>query len=70
MIDSYTYARLYNDSICATNPVECDFFKRLLNGKVTTFRLIGEFSYSLLPHLPDVFVSVVNPDEKLYERVK
>lgn len=70
VIDSYTYARLYNDSICATNIVECEFFRRLLDGKVTTYRLIGEFSYSLPSYLPKVFVSAVNPDVKVYERVK
>jgi hypothetical protein len=53
VIDSFTYDRLYNDAICATNPVECDFFKRLLTGEVTTFRLMKEFHYSLPPYLPD-----------------
>jgi 4-amino-4-deoxy-L-arabinose transferase-like glycosyltransferase len=70
VIDSFTYDRLYVDSICATNPVECDFFKRLLAGEVTTFRLMKEFHYSLPPYLPDVSVLTVNPDIKIYERVR
>ncbi len=70
VIDSFTYDRLYNDAICATNPVECDFFKRLLDGKVTTFRLMEEFHYSLPPYLPQVSVLTVNPDIKIYERVR
>jgi 4-amino-4-deoxy-L-arabinose transferase-like glycosyltransferase len=70
VIDSFTYDRLYNDAICATNPVECDFFKRLLNGEVTTFRLMKEFHYSLPPYLPPVSVLTVNPDIKIYERVR
>ena len=44
VIDTLTYSRLYTDSICETNPVECDFFKRLLAGDVTTFRLMKEFT--------------------------
>jgi hypothetical protein len=70
VIDSFTYDRLYNDAICETNPVECDFFKRLLDGKVTTFRLMKEFHYSLPSWLPPVSVLTVNPDIKIYERVR
>ncbi len=70
VIDSFTYDRLYNDAICATNPVECDFFKRLLDGEVTTFRLMKEFHYSLPSWLPQVSVLTVNPDIKIYERVR
>jgi hypothetical protein len=70
VIDSFTYDRLYNDAICATNPVECDFFKRLLAGEVTTFRLMKEFHYSLPSWLPQVSVLTVNPDIKIYERVR
>jgi len=71
VIDSFTYSRLLeNDGICQTNPVECDFFKRLLAGEVTTFRLIEEFTYSLPPYLPQVNVRVVNPEIQIYERVR
>lgn len=70
VIDSFTYDRLYNDAICDSNPVECDFFKRLLNGEVTTFRLMEEFHYSLPSWLPPVSVLTVNPDIKIYERVR
>jgi 4-amino-4-deoxy-L-arabinose transferase-like glycosyltransferase len=70
VIDSFTYDRLYNDAICATNPVECDFFKRLLAGKVTSFRLMKEFTYSLPPYLPAVSVLAVNPEIQIYERVR
>lgn len=70
VIDTYTYSRLYNDAICETNPVECDFFKRLLMGEVDTFRLIKEFTYSLPPYLPQVSISAVNPEIRIYERVR
>ena len=70
VIDSFTYGRLYNDAICQTNPVECDFFKRLLAGEVTTFRLVEEFIYTLPSWLPDVFISAVNPEIRIYQRVQ
>jgi 4-amino-4-deoxy-L-arabinose transferase-like glycosyltransferase len=70
VIDSFTYDRLYNDAICDSNPVECDFFKRLLAGEVTTFRLMEQFHYSLPSYLPSVSVLTVNPDIKIYERVR
>jgi hypothetical protein len=69
VIDSFTYSRLYTDSVCETNLVECHFFKRLLAGKVTTFRLIKEFTYSLPPWLPNISISAVNPEIRIYERV-
>jgi len=69
VIDTFTYDRFYSESVCATNPVECDFFKRLLAGKVNTFRLVKEFTYSLPPYLPQVTVLSVNPGIRIYERV-
>jgi hypothetical protein len=70
VIDTFTYSRLYTNSVCETNPVECEFFKRLLAGKVTTFRLIGEFTYRLPPYLPGVSLSAVNPEIRIYERIQ
>jgi hypothetical protein len=69
VIDTFTYSRLYTDSVCETNPVECEFFRRLLAGEVTTFRLIEEFTYALPPWLPKVSLSAVNPEIRVYERV-
>jgi hypothetical protein len=69
VIDTFTYSRFYNDAICKTNPVECDFFKRLLAGEATTFHLVKEFTYSLPPYLPRVSVLSVNPEIRIYERV-
>lgn len=70
VIDSLTYDRFYIDSICATTPVECDFFKRLVAGEVENFRLIQSFTYELPSFLPDVHVYSVNPDVFIYERVR
>lgn len=70
VIDSYTYQRFYVDSICETNPIECDFFKRLIAGEVESFRLIRKFEYNLPSYLPRVTVSAVNPDVLIFERVR
>ncbi|MBL8050640.1 MAG: phospholipid carrier-dependent glycosyltransferase [Anaerolineales bacterium] len=70
VIDSYTYQRFYVDSICETNPIECDFFKRLIAGEVESFRLIQKFEYNLPSYLPRVTVSAVNPDILIFERVR
>ena len=69
VIDSYTYDRFYVESICETNPVECDFFKRLLADEAVSYRLIADFRYRLPTFLPQVSVAPVNPDVKIYERV-
>ncbi len=70
VIDTLTYSRLYNDSICGTNPVECDFFKRLIAGEISSFRLVEEFNYSLPPYLPEISIAAVNPEVRIYERVR
>jgi hypothetical protein len=66
VIDTITYTRLWDPYICDTNPVECDFFKKLLAGE-TRFRLIKEFTYKLPPLLPQVSISAVNPEIRIYE---
>lgn len=70
VIDTLTYDRFYTDSICNTNPAECDFFKKLLAGEITTFRLLKEFTYNLPPYLPQVSLSAVNPEIRIYERAR
>ncbi len=69
-VDSYTYGRFETPSVCATNPVECEFFKKLLAGEVSSFRLLAEFSYRLPPYLPQIQLNAVNPDVRIYERVR
>lgn len=70
VIDSYTYERFASQSECEANPVECDFFKRLLAGEVINFRLVEEFTYRLPLYLPQVAVAAVNPEIRIYERVR
>lgn len=69
VIDSYTYERFYTQSICETNPVECAFFKRLLAGEETSYRLKQDFTYRLPAYLPQVNLASVNPDILIFERV-
>jgi hypothetical protein len=69
--DSLTYSRLLeNESVCRTIPVECDFFKKLIAGEVTSFRLLETFTYTLPPYLPQLEVRGVNPEIRIYERVR
>lgn len=70
VIDSLTYDRFYTDSICQTNIVECDFFKKLLNNEITSFHFTHQFTYQLPAYLPKVFVRGVNPEIRIYERAR
>ena len=66
VVDSFTYARFSNNYICETNPVECDFFNRLIAGE-TSLNLLGSFEYSLPAFIPKISLTFVNPDIKIYE---
>lgn len=66
VVDSFTYSRFEDAFICQTNPVECDFFQKLLAGE-TDLRLLASFEYRLPPFLPQVSLSAVNPDVRVYE---
>ena len=70
VIDSFTYGRFYSDTICATTPGECDFFKRLIAGEVESYSLLKQFTYRLPPWLPQVSLTAVNPDLLIFERVR
>jgi hypothetical protein len=65
VIDSFTYERFKDAFVCQTNPVECDFFKKLLAGE-TSLRLLASFEYRLPPFLPQLSLAAVNPDIKVY----
>ena len=69
VIDSFTYARFSDDYICQSNPVECDFFAKLQAGE-TNYRLVKDFKYSLPAFLPELSIAAVNPEIKVYERVR
>jgi len=64
--DNFTYARFSDPYICETNPVECDFFNKLIAGE-TSLHLLASFHYSLPSYLPQISLAAVNPDIKIYE---
>lgn len=66
VVDSFTYARFDDEFVCQTNPVECEFFRRLLAGR-TDLHLLASFEYRLPPFLPQVSLAAVNPDVKIFE---
>jgi len=66
VVDSFTYIRFNDDYICQTNPVECEFFRKLLAGE-TDLRLLASFEYRLPPFLPQISLAAVNPDVKIYK---
>jgi hypothetical protein len=66
VVDSFTYIRFDDEYTCQTNPVECEFFRKLLAGE-TDLRLLASFEYRLPPFLPQISLAAVNPDVKVYE---
>ncbi len=66
VVDSFTYSRFSDAYVCETNPVECEFFNRLLAGQ-TSLRLLASFEYSLPPFLPQISLAAVNPVVKVYQ---
>ena len=70
VMDNFTIDRLSDPYICQSMQVECDFFKQLASGKSDHYKLLREFSYSLPPFLPPLKISFVNPEIRIYERLK
>ncbi|MFC1936634.1 ArnT family glycosyltransferase [Chloroflexota bacterium] len=66
-IDSFTYARFEKEHICELHPADCAFFEKLLAGKAN-YELLAAFEYDLPPYLPQVSLSFVNPDIRVYQR--
>ena len=67
--DSFTYERFDDPYICASLPVECDFFKQLDAGQSAHYKMIAEFSYSLPAWLPQIQFLFINPVIRVYERM-
>ena len=70
VIDNFTSDRFNDPYICETMPVECDFFKQLETGHSDHYRLLNEFSYTLPPYLPQMSIDFVNPEIRIYERIR
>jgi hypothetical protein len=67
VVDRKTYERFDDAYACALNAVECEFFKRLLNGE-TNYGLSHTFEYRVPPYLPDVKTDYANIEVLLFER--
>jgi hypothetical protein len=70
VVDNFTVDRLNDRYICQSMQVECDFFKQLATGQSNHYKLLAEFSYSLPRYLPPLKISFVNPEIRIYERLK
>lgn len=70
IVDSFTSSKFNNPYVCASMQVECDFFKQLASGRSNHYQLVADFSYSLPPYLPQIQIAFVNPEYRIYERIK
>jgi 4-amino-4-deoxy-L-arabinose transferase-like glycosyltransferase len=70
VVDSFTADKLTDPYVCQSMQVECDFFKQLATGGSQHYRLLKEFSYSLPAFLPQLKISFVNPEIRIYERIQ
>jgi hypothetical protein len=69
VIDSFTSDKFDSAYTCELMQVECDFFKQLEAGESEHYKLIADFSYRLPPFLPQLEISFVNPEIRIYERI-
>ena len=70
VVDTFTTEKLSDPYVCRAMQVECDFFKQLASGQSRHYKLLADFSYSLPPYLPPLKISFVNPEIRIYERIK
>lgn len=70
VVDGFTADKFDNSYTCQIMQVECDFFKQLAAGRSEHYKLIAEFSYKLPRFLPQLEVSFVNPEIRVYERIE
>ena len=68
VIDSFTSDKFKSPYTCELMQVECDFFKQLAAGESAHYKLIADFSYKLPAFLPQLEISFVNPEIRIYER--
>jgi len=70
VVDGFTFHKFDNPYTCEIMQVECDFFKQLATGQSEHYKLIADFSYKLPRFLPQLEVSFVNPEIRVYERIE
>ena len=69
VIDSFTSNKFDSAYTCELMQIECDFFKQLAAGESAHYKLVADFSYQLPPFLPQLEISFVNPQIRVYERI-
>ena len=70
VVDEFTADKFDQAYTCEIMPVECNFFKKLAAGQSENYKLIADFSYELPRFLPQLEVSFVNPEIRVYERIE
>lgn len=70
VVDSFTSDKFNDPYTCEIMQVECDFFERLGTGQSDHYKLIADFSYTLPPFLPQLEITFVNPEIRVYERIE
>ena len=70
VVDSFTADKFDNPYTCELMQVECDFFKQLAAGRSEHYKLVVDFLYKLPRFLPQLEVSFVNPEIRVYERIE
>ena len=70
VVDEFTADKFDQVYTCEIMQVECDFFKQLAAGRSEHYKLIADFSYKLPRFLPQLEVSFVNPEIRVYERIE
>src|SRR6185503_5820463 len=70
VVDSFTADKFDSPYTCELMQVECDFFKQLAAGRSEHYKLVVGFLYKLPRFLPQLEVSFVNPEIRVYERIE
>ena len=70
VVDSFTADKFDSPYTCELMQVECDFFKQLAAGRSEHYKLVVDFLYKLPRFLPQLEVSFVNPEIRVYERIE
>ncbi len=70
VLDSFTWNKFNNQYTCDAMQVECEFFKQLISGQSDRYQPVKEFSYSLPSFLPQIEIAFVNPEIRIFERIK
>ena len=68
--DSFTAGKFRDPRTCRTMPAECAFFEQLSAGLSAHYQLLADFRYAPPWFLPQIEIDFVNPEFRIYERIK